>query len=436
MRAWVRLAVVGVLSTVAVAGCGGEVTTGPALGSLEETTLTFSVGLDDTEIPAVRHLLKRFQDRERGRLDVELLGRFRDKPRVVVNLVTSLDTEALDRRIEEEVRAGEPTIQLFARDNVALGSLVDRQLVEDLSDVALPPGVIDKLVPQRFAGRQFFLPFRPNVRLAYADRARLARAGAQPPRTVQELRDVARRLRDVAGEPKVTLSLAQGDPAAVTVSEWILAHGGDPLVLGDPASVRAFETLRQLWDAGLLARESLFARYDTEVRNLAGGTSWLAQNWSFTSAQLARRGKLPTFTVYPGWEGPAGGGHVIGGDVLGIPRGVTPAQRRAALDLVRFLMSSEAQEHLARANAWPSISAEANANVADDQKETFAAIQDALEHGWAGRSASHWCHVRQAMNDAVERILVRHEPLKPVLDELHARTEQARQEAATCPPSA
>ena len=123
LPSWARLGLVGALSGLLVAGCDGQARTGPALGTVEETTLTFSVGLDDTEIPAVRDLLKTFQDRKRGRLDVELLGRFRDKPRVVVNLVTSLDTDALDRRLEEDVRAGKPTIQLFARDNVALGRL-------------------------------------------------------------------------------------------------------------------------------------------------------------------------------------------------------------------------------------------------------------------------------------------------------------------------
>jgi trehalose transport system substrate-binding protein len=203
-------------------------------------------------------------------------------------------------------------------------------------------------------------------------------------------------------------------------------------VLDDAGAVRAFEVLQELWAGGVLARESLFARYDTEVDHLADGTSWLAQNWSFTSAQLARQGRLPRFMVYAGWEGPSGAGHVVGGDVLGIPRGVTGEQREAALELARFLMSEESQEHLARTNAWPSITVTSGSGVPEDQKETFAAIREALEQGWAGRSVSHWCHVRDAMNDAVDRILTRHEAARPVLDELHARVERARREGVAC----
>ncbi len=433
MNLRLRLALVGALLGLVAGACAGE-TGPPGAGEHGHTTVTFSVGLDRAEVPAIQQLLRRFQDRGRGTLDAEFVTRFRDKPRVAVNLVTSLDTAALDRRIEREVRTGEPTIQLFARDNVELESLVDENIVQDLSDVEPPPGVIAKLVPQRFDGRQYFLPFRPNVRLTYVNRHRLATAGVHPPRTVEELGVVAQRLRAVADEPKVTLSLAEGDPAAVTLAEWILSYGGDPLVLNDPGSVDAFSFLQQLWGGGALARESLFARFDTEVENLAGGTSWLAQNWSFTSAQLDRMGVLERFTVYPGWEGPGGAGHVIGGDVLAIPRGVRGPQREAAVELARFLMSEESQEFLARANAWPSISAGVYHRVDSEQRETFAAIQDALEHGWAGRSVAYWCHVRQRMNEAVERVLVRHEPVRPVLDELHGAVEAARQQGTPCPP--
>ncbi len=148
------------------------------------------------------------------------------------------------------------------------------------------------------------------------------------------------------GTPKVTLSLAEGDPAAVTISEWLVSFGGNPLILNDEGSVEAFTFLQNLWKDNLLARESLLGKFDTEVDYLQGETSWLAQNWPVTSAQLNEQGLLEKFDVYEGWEGPERAAHVIGGDVLGIPRGVSEDEKEAALALADFLISEDAQKTL------------------------------------------------------------------------------------------
>jgi trehalose transport system substrate-binding protein len=405
----------------------------PGRGSLAGTTITFSVGLDKSEIPAIQELLKRFEREQSAAFDIELVHRFRRRPGVTVNLVTSLTRGALDRQLEHDVGAGKPKIELFARDNVGLETLVQQGMVEDISQIA--PPTVGAAMPGLPQDRQFFVPFRPNVRLAYANKDRFRQAGVEPPRTVEEFLAVAEKLKAAAGRPKVTLSLAQGEPAAVTISEWILGFGGDPLVLNDAPAVAAFESLQRLWEEGVLARESVLAQYDTEIKNLAGETAWLAQNWSYTSSQLARQGALGKFQVYPGWEGPKGSGHVIGGDVLGIPRGVTGKQRQAAMELIRFLLSEQSQQFLARANSWPSVLPDTYRHVDKDQRETFAAIQAALDTGWAGRSVWYWCHVSYQMNEAVTRTLMGHEPVKPVLDELQAKVDAAKREGTACPPS-
>ncbi|HVM01645.1 MAG TPA: extracellular solute-binding protein [Acidimicrobiales bacterium] len=399
------------------------------------TAITFSIAVPEEERPAIQELLSRFQERTTERVNLELLSRFRSQPRSRVDLVTGVSAADLADRLRADRRRGRASIHLFAQDNLGLKPLVDQQLVADVSHVAIPAPVMPSMIPARFAGRRLFLPFRPNVRVAYADRQRLREAGVEPPRTVDELRSVAAKLKQAAGRPVVTLSLAEGDPAAVTVSEWIVSYGGDPLVLNDEGSVRAFEDLQQLWRDGLLARESLFAKFDTEVDNLSGGRAWLAQNWSFTSAVLASEGELDRFRVYAGWRGPVRAAHVIGGDVLGIPAHVSGRQRQVAEALARFLMSREAQEHLVQANAWPSIRPDAYRKVPEEARETFAAIQEALEDGWFRPVVSYWPEVTEAMSEAVDRILLQGQPVRPVLDEVHvAVARAARRHGATYPP--
>ncbi|MDP9020214.1 MAG: extracellular solute-binding protein, partial [Actinomycetota bacterium] len=396
-------------ATLAAGGCGPGTGSPPDGMPVGGTTITFSISVPDEEKPAIQELLDRFEDTTKADANLPALARFRNQPETRVELVTSLDAEALVRQLSEH-RPGRPTVHLFAQDNLALKPLVDGELVDDLSDVEIPPAVLPAMVPPRFDGRRLFLPFRPNVRLTYLHERTAEQAGVRPPATVEELLGTAAKLRAATGRPAVTLSLADGDPAAVTVSEWVVSYGGDPLVLNDPGSVAAFQVLQQLWKDGLLATESLFGRYDTEVDHLMSGTAALAQNWSFTSAVLAKEGRLDEFHVYPGWRGPRRAAHVVGGDVLGIPRGVGGRQRAAAVALARFLMSRDAQELLVRENAWPSIRSDAYEGVPPAQRDTFAAIDEALENGWFRPSVSYWDDVTRQMNEAVDRIIVRQGP--------------------------
>lgn len=409
---------------LALSACGGgddDDTAGTAgqPRPLAGTSITFSISLAQEEQAAVDELIRQFESQTGAD--------------VTVTAITSADLPA---KLRVEVGAGRPTVHLFAQDNLALAVLVQENLVEDLSDVDVPSGVVEAMVPERFDGKQYFLPFRPNVRVAYVNNERFASANARPPQTVEEFRDVARRLRDAGGGPKVTLSLAQGDPAAVTISEWIVSYGGNPLILNDDGSVRAFEFLQGMWRDGLLARESLLGKFDTEPDYLIGETAWLAQNWPFTTAQLAEQGLLERFEVYDGWRGPSRAAHVIGGDVLGIPRGVTPEQRTAAVELAQFLMSREAQSTLAERNAWPSIREDAYGDVPAAQQETFQAVQNALENGWYRPNVVYWSDVSEQMNAAVRRIIEGGENVRSVLNELHGRIETAaRQKGAQYPPT-
>ncbi len=402
---------------------------------LAGTSITFSINVEDAEVPALQELLRRFEERTRSRADLEPVSRFRDERGVRVELVR-MEADATIERLRREAQENKPRLHLFAQDNLALSQLVDEALVQDLSSVPVPPPVLGSMVPPKFGARQFFLPFRPNVRLAYAHKEALTKAGVSPPRSAEEVKTAAQKLKGVAGGvPKVTLSLADGAPAAVTVSEWILSFGGDPLVLNDEGSIQALEFLQQLWREGMLASGSLLAKYDTEVAFLADETSWLAQNWAYTSAELSKKDKLQGFEVYPGWRGPARAAHVIGGDVLGVPRAVTGKEKDAALELAQFLMSREAQELLAERNAWPSIRADAYARVPRALKKTFVAIQEALEDGWYRPSVPYWPEVSSAMNEAIRRTMLGGEPVKPVLAALHAKVAAAAREKGVEYPS-
>ena len=422
MRPW--LALMAVLALVGAA-CGGDgqqqQPTGPQAQQFAGTTITFSTSLAETEEPVVQ----------------ELIDQFSQQTGATVKLA-AITSQDLPQKLKVDVNAGRNTVHLFAQDNLALAVLVEDGLVEDLSDVQLPEGVNRALIPEKFDGKQYFLPYRPNVRVAYVNTDRFQQAGVQPPRTADELRTVAQRLKQAAqGQPKVTLSLEFPSGAAgVTISEWIVSYGGNPLLLNDQGSVQAFTFLQGMWREGLIARESLTAKYDTEIDNLRGETAWFAQNWPFTTAELAKQGLLEKFQVYEGFSGPARAAHVIGGEVLGIPKGVTGKQKEAAIALAQFLMSKPAQETLAARNAWPSVRTDAYTQVPPDQKPTFDAINRALQDGWYRPNVVYWSDVQDAINEAVTRVIVKGEPVEATLNELNQKiAKAARDKGAEYPPA-
>jgi trehalose transport system substrate-binding protein len=393
--------------------CGAPETTEEGKGGLGGTTITFNVSLAEEETAGVQQLVDAFQQ-ETGAT-------------VKLSAVTAED---MPGKLQVEVDSGNNTIHLISMDNNSLAALVDGGLVQEVGDVPVPSEVSEALVPPTFDGKSFFLPFRPNVRVAYLNTERTTEAGVSgPPATIEEYRAAAEQFAETAGEPKVTVSRAEGTSAPVVLSEWVLSFGGDPVILNDEGSVEALTYLQGLWNDNLLARESLQGQFDTEVDNLSGETAWYAQNWPFTSGVFAEQGVLELFDVHQGWAGPAGEFHVIGGDVLGIPTGVEGKEREAAVALAEFLMGQEAQSTLAATNAWPSIRNDAIQDVPEELQETFDAIQSALEHGWYRPSVSYWPDVQTAMDEVVRRVLQEGEDPKTVLDEAHAEIQAAAESA-------
>jgi ABC-type glycerol-3-phosphate transport system substrate-binding protein len=100
-------------------------------------------------------------------------------------------------------------------------------------------------------------------------------------------------------------------------------------------------------------------------------------------------------------------------------------------------MSKQAQEVLVAKNAWPSVRDDALGEVPEAQKETFDAIQKALTGGWYRPNVAYWSDVSDAMNSAVQRIMVNGESPQSVLDELHQTIASAAQSKGVAyPPTA
>lgn len=380
-------------------------------GGRSGNTVTFVTALAEEERAALSDILKRFES----------------SAGVQVKMV-QMESQDVVNQLKAKKAANRVDVDLIAQDNLRLGPLVRDGLVEDLSgeQSRIPDTTIKELLPVgQFDGKTYFLPYRPNVQITYYNSTKFNQYGLKPPETWEELLSTAQAFKDKEGIGKVAIQGAAGDPLTVTVFEFLKQAGGDPLVLNDAGSVRAFEFLQQL--EPLLTPEYRTAKFDTMNTILSNDTAYLGSNWPFGINVIVQKNGRQDVKAYHGWRGPAKESHVLGGEVLGIPAGAP--NRAGAFQLAEFLMSKETQSELLSKLGWPPMRTDAFGSVPDWQAPYFQAVQQALENVDARPNVPYWEDASRAMNDAFRDIVQQKQPVKETLDRYASALQRAKQAA-------
>ena len=333
--------------------------------------------------------------------------------------------ETLVQRLRAMKQAGRMDIDLFAQDNMRLQELVDAELVSPMTDEEsqMSKSVYPALKTAGIINdRRYFVPFRPNVQIAYYNADKFAEYGLQPPRTWPELLTVARAFAERDGIGRVLFKGAGGAPTTTQLYEWIVAAGGDPFDFGSPGTVATFEFLASL--RPYLSPESRRAKWDTTNDALAQDTAFLAQNWPFGVSLLVQDYGKTAIHTYSGWAGPEREAHVIGGDVLGIPIGAR--NRKLALAMIQFLQSYMIQDALSEELGWPSLRSDVQTGGEEWMRPHAEAVQEALSHGIFRTNIGYWADYERLANEAVQRVLWRGEAPGAVLPPIAARLDALR----------
>jgi len=335
--------------------------------------------------------------------------------------------ETLVQRLRAMQQAGRMEIDLFAQDNMRLRELVDTALAvpftaeEGQAEEAIYPSLMAVGVS---GGVRYFLPFRPNVQIAYYNAEKFAQYRLQPPRTWPELLAVARTFYEKEQIGRVLFTGAGGAPTTTQLYEWIVAAGGDPFDFAHPGTVDTFRFLAAL--RPYLSSESRRAKWNTTNEALAQEVAYLAQNWPFGVPLLVQEYGKTAIRTYSGWAGPVREAHVIGGDVLGIPVGAP--HRQLALAFIRHLQSREVQTILVNRLGWASVRSDVEASVEAWLQPHVVAVGEALRHGIFRTNVSYWAAYERLVDEAVQRILWRHEAPDQVLPPLAARLATLREQ--------
>jgi len=331
----------------------------------------------------------------------------------------------LPQVLEAQVKAGRVKIDLFAQDNMQLSYLVNKGLVEDLSEHEkdIPQTAVPSLVDAgRFSGRLYFMPYRPNVQIVYYNRHKFDAYQLELPEDWEDLLHVATVFKVKEGRGKVLFKAYGGAPTATQLYEWIVSAGGDPYTLNDEGCVETFTFLQELWPH--VSADSIRAKFDTSNEYMARDSAYLMQNWPFGIRVIVEEYAKTDIETYHGFSGPKREAHVIGGEVLGIPKGAK--NRELALRFIQYLQSREVQSKLAKELGWPSMRSDAYDEMPGLLKERFQAVNEAMAYGVLRRNVAYWDDYVKYVNDAFTRIVIRGEPVKETLDLYHERLEEAK----------
>ena len=383
---WRILMVVFFLITITLLALNLASSSSEGTGSGER--IVFVVSLDDTELLVFRGIL----DELEPELGAEIF---------LMNVESSRYVARLDDMV-----VGDMKWDLIAADNNMLGLLAAKGLVEELPPdrrgKLYPESLMISLLPLRvFEWKFYFVPFRPNVKIAFYNEQKFAENGLEPPRTWEELLEVAR------DGGRVAIQGHAGPPAAVTSFEFIRAAGGDPLTLDDDGAREAFAFLQDL--APYLAPQYPTVQFDTANELLIDDQIYLVDNWPFGINVVVEGAEKEEIKAYSGWSGPEGEVHVLGGDVLAVPKGAPNAE--LAMRLMELLVSEEIQRAMRDKLTWMPVRLDAYDGADSELAQYFDAVRDALSQAEIRPTGPQWALAEEILDRAFQGLVVNGEDI-------------------------
>ncbi|MGB9679583.1 MAG: ABC transporter substrate-binding protein [Minisyncoccia bacterium] len=400
----IAILVVVFLFSIVIAGCSSN-----TQSEARKKVLKVSMGLGESEWKVMKE---------------DIFPPFEQKYGIKIEPL-QIDAGDLIKKLDAMHKANAMDIDIITQDNMQLAPLVSKGLVEDLTQYKdlIPKEVIPSLLPVgEFNGKLYFMPYRPNVEIAFYNEPKFKEYNLTPPANWDQLLNVAKTFKDKEGIGRVIIKENLGPDSTVQMFDLIRSAGGDPTVLNDQGSIEAFTFLKELQP--YLSPDSKKADWNTPVEYLAKDTVYLVENWPYTANVLVQQYNKKDILAYHGWAGPVKESHVLGGEVIGIPTG--SPNKDMAVKFMEYLMSKDVQEKLVSKLAWPSMRSDAYGTVEAWQKPYFEAVNEALKYAEPRPNLVYWADVDRAINGALREIIFEDKPIKPTLDKYHNMIEEAK----------
>jgi trehalose transport system substrate-binding protein len=346
-------------------------------------------------------------------------------PNITVNFV-NLPSGQPPQEIVTLVQSNDVGASLVGLDNLAVGEVIYgaggpyiMNLAPMINNI-LPSGLIPSAVKMinyenTVFHATYFIPFRSNIPLVWYNKAVFAQAGiSSPPANDAQLLQDAQMIYNKTGTGPVMFQgagLTGGHTGASTGTElyqWMVQFGGNPFVFNDSGDIAAWE---YLYNLSAYFNPQYTSGYWGSYSGLASGTySILDYQWPYIYGLLTNstyKMTNSTLGVYPGPAGPANDYHLLGGDVLVIPKGATHLS--AIETLAKFLLSAQAQRETLLNLSWVAVNSAAYQNLPASFSVVGSALQQAITEGVFLRNPTPWITIWNAYaSKAFYEIIVNH----------------------------
>lgn len=247
-------------------------------------------------------------------------------------------------------------------------------------------------------GGIYFFPFRANIPLTFYNTSSLATAGlSAPPTNNSQMLQYLSAIKTATGQKALMIqgaSTTTGHTGASTATElyqMMVQSGGNPLYANDTGDVHAFQYLYNL--TPYLA-DSYTSGYWGTYHGLAlGNYSLLNYQWPYIYSNLISGTggytmSNTTLGVYAGPNGSVNGQHLLGGDVLFIPKGASDVPQLESF--ITFMLGAQAQREYMINQSWPAINSAAYVDLPAGQAAVFNAEAQAINNGVFLRNPTPW----------------------------------------------
>ncbi len=245
-------------------------------------------------------------------------------------------------------------------------------------------------------GGIYFFPFRANIPLVFYNKTLFADAGiTSPPATYNALINDASLIKNKTGENAIMIQGAStngghtGSSTATEMYQMMVQFGGNPLYFNDTGDIHAFQALYNM--SGYLTPDFKTGYWGSYHGLAVGNYSILDYQWPYIYNILTNPPysmSNSTLGVYPGPAGPVNANHLLGGDVLFIPKGATNIPSLEAF--IAFLLGAQAQRETLLNLSWVAINQAAYQNLPSQATVIDQALEQAISTGVFLRNPTPW----------------------------------------------
>jgi trehalose transport system substrate-binding protein len=353
---------------------------------------------------------------EQAFIEKTLIPQFESQyPNIKVTFV-NFGSEGVSQNILALEQSGDVGSIVAGQDNLEIGSLIYSSQGNVLMNLTSASSSLmpSTMIPaarnlvnyeKQVFGGVYFFPFRGNVPLVFYNKTMFQSAGiSNPPSTDAQLLQDAAMIYNKTHQKAVMIQGAStssghsGSSTATELYQWMVQYGGNPLYLNDSGDLHAMQFIYNL--SAYFSPSFTGGYWGSYAGLYHGNYSVLDYQWPYIYNILTASPYNMTNSslgVYPGPAGPVNGNHLMGGDVLFIPKGATNVPSLETF--IKFLLSTQAQRETLLNLSWVAINSAAYQNLPAKYSAIDTALGNAIETGVFLRNPTPWITEWQVILD-------------------------------------